>query len=50
MNEDSFLADGVRGIFCGLRTAWAAPMRGEVASQKAVDVLNDAFREKVTDG
>ena len=48
-NEDSFLADGVRGIFVVADGVGGADA-GEVASQKAVDVLNDAFREKVTDG
>src|SRR5882762_8583127 len=49
MNEDSFLADGVRGIFVVADGVGGADA-GEVASQKAVDVLNDAFRDKVTDG
>jgi protein phosphatase len=49
MNEDSFLADGDRGIFVVADGVGGADA-GEVASQKAVDVLNDAFRDKVTDG
>ncbi len=49
MNEDSFLADGTRGIFVVADGVGGADA-GEVASQKAVDVLNDAFREKVVDG
>jgi serine/threonine protein phosphatase PrpC len=49
MNEDSFLADAGRGIFVVADGVGGADA-GEVASQKAVDVLNDAFRDKVTDG
>jgi protein phosphatase len=49
MNEDSFLADGARGIFVVADGVGGADA-GEVASQKAVDVLNDAFRDKVADG
>src|SRR5258707_5996647 len=49
MNEDSFLADGVRGIFVVADGVGGADA-GEVASQKAVDVINDAFRDKVADG
>jgi protein phosphatase len=49
MNEDSFLADATRGIFVVADGVGGADA-GEVASQKAVDVLNEAFRDKVTDG
>jgi PPM family protein phosphatase len=49
MNEDSLLADGVRGIFVVADGVGGADA-GEVASQKAVDVINDAFRDKVADG
>lgn len=49
MNEDSFLADAARGIFVVADGVGGADA-GEVASQKAVDVLNEAFRDKVTDG
>jgi protein phosphatase len=49
MNEDSFLADAARGIFVVADGVGGADA-GEVASQKAVDVLNEAFRDRVTDG
>src|SRR6266446_1709362 len=49
MNEDSFLADAARGIFVVADGVGGADA-GEVASQKAVDVLNDGFRNKVADG
>src|SRR6266850_1874702 len=49
LNEDSFLADATRGIFVVADGVGGADA-GEVASQKAVDVLKEAFREKVTDG
>src|SRR5258708_23216468 len=49
MNEDSFLADAGRGIFVVADGVGGADA-GEVASQKAVDVINDAFRDKVADG
>jgi serine/threonine protein phosphatase PrpC len=49
MNEDSFLADAARGIFVVADGVGGADA-GEVASQKAVDVLNDAFPDKVSDG
>jgi protein phosphatase len=49
LNEDSFLADADRGIFVVADGVGGADA-GEVASQTAVDVLNDAFRSKVTDG
>jgi serine/threonine protein phosphatase PrpC len=49
LNEDSFLADGDRYIFVVADGVGGADA-GEIASQTAVDVLNDAFREKVADG
>ncbi len=44
LNEDSFLADAERGIFVVADGVGGADA-GEVASAKAVDVLNDAFRQ-----
>ena len=44
MNEDSFLADAERGIFVVADGVGGADA-GEVASQTAVDVLNEAFRQ-----
>src|SRR5229473_2205370 len=49
MNEDSFLADARRGIFVVADGVGGADA-GEVASQKAVDVLDDAFPDRVSDG
>ena len=49
LNEDSFLADVERGIFVVADGVGGAEA-GEVASQTAVDVLDDAFRHKVNDG
>jgi serine/threonine protein phosphatase PrpC len=49
MNEDSFLADEGRGIFVVADGVGGADA-GEVASQKAVEILNEAFHEQVTDG
>lgn len=49
LNEDSYLADAGRGIFVVADGVGGAEA-GEVASQTAVDVLNDAFRHKVDDG
>lgn len=49
LNEDSMLADADRCIFVVADGVGGADA-GEIASQTAVDVLNDAFREKVTDG
>jgi len=48
LNEDSYLADAERGIFVVADGVGGAEA-GEVASQTAVDVLNDAFH-KVKDG
>jgi len=49
LNEDSFLADPGRGIFVVADGVGGADA-GEVASQTAVDVLNEAFRQKLADG
>jgi protein phosphatase len=49
LNEDSFLADAGRGIFVVADGVGGADA-GEVASQTAVDVLNEAFRQKLADG
>ncbi|PYS21804.1 MAG: hypothetical protein DMF72_15800 [Acidobacteria bacterium] len=49
LNEDSFLADAERGIFVVADGVGGADA-GEVASQTAVDVLNEAFRQKIADG
>lgn len=49
LNEDSYLADVERGIFVVADGVGGADA-GEVASQTAVDVLNDAFRTRITDG
>ena len=48
LNADSFLADAGRGIFVVADGVGGAEA-GEVASQTAVDVLNDAFQHKVDD-
>lgn len=47
LNEDSFLADHERGIFAVADGVGGAEA-GEVASQTAVDVLDEAFRHRVT--
>lgn len=49
LNEDSYLVDAARGIFVVADGVGGAEA-GEVASQTAVDVLNDAFQHKVADG
>src|SRR5215813_10461702 len=49
LNEDSYLADAARGIFVVADGVGGADA-GEVASQTAVDVLNDAFRTKIAGG
>src|SRR5580765_5625611 len=49
LNEDSYLADPARGIFVVADGVGGAEA-GEVASQTAVDVLDDAFQHKVSDG
>src|SRR5436190_4764145 len=48
LNEDSYLADPARGIFVVADGVGGADA-GEIASQKAVDVLNGAFPDKVSD-
>lgn len=48
MNEDSFLADAERGIFAVADGVGGADA-GEVASQTAVEVLNEAFRHRLND-
>jgi serine/threonine protein phosphatase PrpC len=49
MNEDSFLADARRGIFVVADGVGGADA-GEVASQKAVEVLDEAFKQKLNGG
>lgn len=49
LNEDSFLADSARGIFAVADGVGGAEA-GEVASQTAVEVLDEAFRHNVADG
>src|SRR5580765_6598972 len=49
LNEDSFLADAERCIFVVADGVGGADA-GEIASKTAVDVLDDAFRERVADG
>jgi serine/threonine protein phosphatase PrpC len=49
LNEDSYLVDAARGIFVVADGVGGAEA-GEVASQTAVDVLDDAFQHKVNDG
>jgi protein phosphatase len=49
LNEDSYLADAARGIFIVADGVGGAEA-GEVASQTAVDVLDDAFRHQVNHG
>ena len=49
LNEDSFLADAARGIFVVADGVGGAEA-GEVASQTAVQVLDEAFRVKLADG
>jgi serine/threonine protein phosphatase PrpC len=49
LNEDSFLADTERAIFAVADGVGGAEA-GEVASQTAVEVLNEAFRHRVGDG
>src|SRR3989442_11710610 len=45
LNEDSFLADSERGIFAVADGVGGAEA-GEVASQTAIEVLDEAFRHK----
>ena len=49
LNEDSFLCDHERGIFAVADGVGGAEA-GEVASQTAVDVLDEAFRHRQHDG
>ena len=49
LNEDSFLCDQERGIFAVADGVGGAEA-GEVASQTAVDVLDEAFRHRLHDG
>ena len=49
LNEDSFLADTERAIFAVADGVGGAEA-GEVASQTAVEVLNEAFRHRLGDG
>src|SRR5258708_4219637 len=49
LNEDSLLADAVRGIFVVADGVGGAEA-GEVASAAAIDVLNQAFHEKLSAG
>src|SRR5712671_1032511 len=46
LNEDSFLADRERGIF-SVADGVGGAEAGEVASQTAIEVLDEAFRHKV---
>lgn len=46
LNEDSFLADSERGIF-SVADGVGGAEAGEVASQTAVEVLDEAFRHQV---
>ncbi len=49
LNEDSFLADAARGIFVVADGVGGAEA-GEVASATAIDVLNQAFHQKLAAG
>src|SRR5438128_4998980 len=49
LNEDSFLADPERGIFAVADGVGGAEA-GEVASQTAMEVLDEAFRHRLSDG
>ncbi len=49
LNEDSFLCDHERGVFAVADGVGGAEA-GEVASQTAVDVLDEAFRHRLHDG
>jgi serine/threonine protein phosphatase PrpC len=49
LNEDSFLADADRGIFVVADGVGGAEA-GEIASAAAIDVLNQAFHEKLATG
>ncbi len=49
LNEDAFLADSARGIFAVADGVGGAEA-GEVASQTAIEVLDEAFRHWAEDG
>ncbi len=49
LNEDSLLVDAARGIFAVADGVGGAEA-GEVASQTAIDVLNEAFSHRIGDG
>src|SRR5207253_276270 len=49
LNEDSFISDAERGIFVAADGVGGAEA-GEVASQTAVEVLNEAFKHRLGDG
>lgn len=49
LNEDSFLADGARGIFVVADGVGGAEA-GEIASATAVDILKQAFQQKLAAG
>lgn len=46
LNEDSFLADGERGIF-SVADGVGGAEAGEVASQTAIEVLDEAFKHRL---
>jgi len=46
LNEDSYLADGERGIF-SVADGVGGAEAGEVASQTAIEVLDEAFKHRV---
>ena len=46
LNEDSFLADSERGIF-SVADGVGGAEAGEVASQTAIEVLDEAFRHRL---
>src|SRR5258705_9011519 len=46
LNEDSFLADAERGIF-SVADGVGGAEAGEVASQTAIEVLDEAFRHRL---
>jgi protein phosphatase len=47
LNEDSFLSDPARGIFA-VADGVGGTQAGEVASQTAIEVLDEAFRHQLT--
>src|SRR5207244_7467382 len=49
MNEDSFVADSEHHI-CAVADSGGRAEAGEVASQTAIDVLQEAFRHQLGDG